>query len=115
MLDINIFNDEYGVKVLWDDREKALKKINKHFKKYGKGEVDSEELKTCRGKTFLTDDLRPIIWFDIKNKYYQSTIAHEAIHAVKWIFEYIGEKSDCEELLAHSVAAIVRQVMEKIK
>ena len=38
------------------------------------------------------------------------TLAHEAVHAVDWVFDMIEEKRS-DEVYAHSVGAIVREVL----
>ena len=105
---VYLLNDEYCVDVIIDTPKNGLKHVNTALKKYNLNLVD-EDTFMCRGKTFLlTRKGRPvIIWVDKDIKQPLATLAHEACHAVKDIFDFIGEQS-IDEVFAHSVGAIVR-------
>jgi hypothetical protein len=43
-----------------------------------------------------------------------ATLVHESVHAIEYIFESLGEKTN-GEVFAHSIAAIVRTVLKSGK
>jgi hypothetical protein len=42
------------------------------------------------------------------------TLAHEAVHAIDYIFTAMGQ-NDYGEVFAHSVGAVVREVLNTVK
>jgi hypothetical protein len=108
---ISLLNDEYAVRVVLgkpkDVQKYLLQKIDKDMPA-----CDSEF--DVRGKTWHLEGRYPIIWVSpkLKGSEFYATLAHEAVHAVRFIFEYIGEES-VDEVFAHSVGAIVRNVKLK--
>lgn len=102
---VDILNNEYWVKVyVGEDEEKLKKVLAKHFNDH------YDHSGEFRGKCFKKSGYAPFVWINTKHckdKDIYPTLAHEAIHAVMDIFEHIGAKTE-EEVLAHSVAAIIR-------
>ena len=90
---------------------KALKSCN-----YPKEQTSlswiNEQIKDRQGFTVVNPKCHPVIF--LKNKPIKpediGTLAHEATHAVNWIFQSIQEAQG-EEFYAHSVGAIVRIVL----
>lgn len=103
---IPIINDEYSVIVCWGE-EAYIRKI---LKKYGY--KDDNIFGTDAGATYhdsLKDPVIALKGYPVSPEEV-GVLAHEATHAVKFIFDEIGEKS-IDEVFAHSVGAIVREVL----
>lgn len=107
---VPILNDEYKVVVCWGDTAY----INKVLKKYKQPERDLFEFTDYRGKTFMHSHCYPVIALTSEPKTADiiATLAHESVHAIEYIFTYIGEQSR-DELFAHSIGSIVRITLEK--
>jgi len=107
-IEIPILNNQYKVIVCWGDN-KYVRRVLKH---YGYNE-DKDVFGDAEALTFNERLLHPVIALrrfpetpeDI------GTLAHEAVHAVKYIFDHIEEQSS-DEIFAHSVGAIVREALE---
>lgn len=110
---VPILNEEYKVIVCIDTAKNGFKKLQEYNKKASeKFSIDDFD---TRGKAFDFQNSHgqyPFIWIDKDLEYPYATISHEAVHAVEYIFSYIGEKSH-DEVFAHSVSAIVRAVEVK--
>lgn len=104
---VPILNDEYFVYVLLGNKKQVVEWVNGYYE-----ESYSEKSLDVRGKTFYQRGLYPSIWVGTEDHFW-ATLAHEAIHAVQYIFDEIGE-GRTDEVFAHSVGAIVYAV-EKIK
>lgn len=107
---VPILNDEYKVIVCWGNNQE----INKVLKKYHQPERDAMEFMSYRGKAFFHSHCYPVIALtekpSLKNV---DSLAHEAVHAVEYIFTYIGEQSR-DELFAHSIGSIVRITLQSL-
>lgn len=109
---IPILNNEYKVIVVIGDNDYLDKTAYKW--NYNKGDVFLDENK--RGACFYRSSCHPIIALRVFPKTPQEigTLAHEALHAVyDIIYTKIEEKNPAEEIIAHSVGAIVRTVLEE--
>lgn len=113
-LRVSILNSEYKVIVVFG----GAKEIGKVLKAYHYPEdithYDLEQmLVDRRGITFYHKNCYPIIALPKKPKTAEQigTLAHEAVHAIQHIFESIGESSR-DEVFAHSVGAVVREVLK---
>lgn len=112
-IEIPLFNTEYKVIVAYGTPEH----LNKLLKAY---DYPKENIKKIFKKNFATciheDGKDPIIIFPSKPKtpYEIGLIAHEAVHAIDFIYEDI-EQGGVDELFAHSVGAIVRETLLKLK
>jgi len=110
---IPILNDEYKVIVCFGN-QKYIKKI---LKAWGH-DLQSTGVDLLndnrRGTTFNTNGCHPVIALPTEPKTASeiATLAHEAVHAIGYIFGMI-EQNAAEEVYAHSVGAIVRIVLEK--
>ena len=102
---IPILNDEYSVWVIWGEIKNRQKWLRKYF---DDDSICLDKYKDCRATTHRKIDTNPVINMNI-NKDYYGTLAHEAVHAINDIFEYIGDDNR-GELFAHSVGSIVRRV-----
>lgn len=111
-IEIKILNNEYKVIVCWGDSKYIGKVVNS----WGHGRSDvSKELEQRRGACFYAKDCHPIIALPKKPKTPEQigTLAHEATHAITNIFEKIEEDTS-NEIFAHSVGAVVREVLKSI-
>jgi hypothetical protein len=109
---IPIINSEYKVIVCWGDS----KQVEKVLKAWGHDRNDTgSQLTDRRGVCFYAKDCHPIIALPHKPKTPQEigTLAHEATHAVRNIFEKLQEESS-DEIFAHSVGAVVRETLIKL-
>ena len=113
---IPILNNEYKVVVCWGKSDYILKIL----KDYHYEDVDlryvNEALENRRGVTFRKDRCFPVIALPKKPHSPEQigSLAHEACHAVKEIFDYIQER-EIDEVFAHSVGAVVREVLKSTK
>lgn len=105
---VPILNDEYKVVVCWGG-ENWIEKV---LTSWGHENIHLLDLENMRGQTFWTKDCAPVIVLRHRPKTGEEigALAHEAVHAVSWIFDRIEEESR-SEVFAHSVGAIVRKVM----
>ena len=107
---IPIFNNEYKVIVCWGD----LKHVRKVMKDWGYDRLaESKDIDRRRGATFYAEECHPVIALPRFPKTPEEigTLAHEATHAVLNIFQKIDE-SYYDEVFAHSVGAVVREVLK---
>jgi hypothetical protein len=107
---ILILNDEYSVIVCWGT-DKDIKKV---IARWHEGNADlMSSLSERRGVTFYKHGCHPIIALPQfpKTPEQIGTLSHEAVHAVSNIFRMI-EQDSAEEVFAHSVGAIVRNVLQ---
>ena len=107
---VPILNDEYRVIVVFGDNAY----LNRVAVKWGypEGQVFLADFR--RGACFYRRECHPIIAVPKKPKSPEeiATLAHEAIHAVYDIlFNKLEEKTQAEEIVCHSVAAIIRKVL----
>lgn len=108
---VPILNEEYSVYVYVGDRLKA----NEEICEYIKDKADFIEPEN-RGRSIYRRGYHPCIWIDGTLDYRMSvaTLAHESIHGVTEIMCYLGMDLNDQtgnELLAHSVAAIIRKCL----
>jgi len=109
IIEIPILSNEYFVWVIWGEEKAKLKWLRFHF---DDDAIDSDDWENQRGLTHTRKDYTPVINMNIKKEFY-ATLAHEAVHAVDFIFNEIGDNNRYE-LFAHCVGAVVRAV-EKYK
>lgn len=113
---IPIFNNEYKVVVCWGS-DKSVRRVLDSFW-YPRNIDLAEDRKNRRGITYRHPECYPIIVLRgfPKDPEEVGTLAHEAVHAINYIFEYIYEESR-DEVYAHCIASIVRETLryEKIK
>ena len=108
---IPLLNNEYKVIVCFG----GVKEIRKTLTSWHYPiDFDIEsDLINMRGRTYSKKGCHPVILLPKKPKTAEEigTLAHEATHAVDWIFNSIGE-THTEEVYAHCVGAIVRGVLK---
>ena len=104
---IPILNDEYKVIVRWGT-DSYTRKLGKKYHY----DVDTVIPDDCRGITFTGFQKFPLIILRgyPKEPAEFGTLAHEAYHAVSFILAAIHEPN-CEEIIGHSIGAIVRSVL----
>ena len=113
--EVPILNSEYKVYVFIGDRDKANKSICEYLEE--KGPLITSE---NRGRSMYRRGFHPCIWIDGEVDFRTSvaTISHEAIHAVSDMMGYLGmdpRDTSGNEFLAHSVAAVMREVLKNVK
>lgn len=116
---IPILNHEYKVVVCWGDVRHLRKTLLHHHYSpdvITKSFID-EQTEKCRGVTFREHRCYPTVWIDADLPASEAigTLAHEAVHAVDFIMEALDENLYHSEIFAHSVGAIVRNTVEKMK
>ena len=109
---IPILNNQYKVVVCWGDSEYILKVLHAYYYDDADLKLVKEALENRLGVTFKRGKHYPIIGLPKAPETPQEigTLAHEACHAVKEIFDAIEETS-IDEVFACSVEAIVREVL----
>lgn len=115
-LTVPVLNDEYSVAVILSNDKKYT---HRTMKKYGYDDVDFHDMSIwmddSSGLTYhkTGGNPRPLISIMVKKDPFGiGVLAHEAVHAVKYIFDYIQE-DNLHEAFAHSVEAVVRKVLEE--
>ena len=115
---IPILNNEYKVVVCLGDM-KYLRKTLVRYNYNPETVTESflaEQTENRLGVTFRENRCYSVIWVnsDLSANDSIGTLAHEAVHAVDFIFEAIDENMYHSEIFAHSVGAIVRTTLESI-
>jgi hypothetical protein len=108
---IPVLNSEYKVIFTWGNPEE----IGKVLKSWGhKEHAVLGGVEDRRGVTFHSMGFHPVIAMPRKPKTPTEigTLAHEATHAVNYIYDMLGEDYRNSELFAHSVGAVVRGVLK---
>ena len=103
---VNILNDEYKVVVCWGTTG-FITKIARSYHY-----TDNEFPIDGRGKCYYHKGSYPMVVLPRQPKTSEEigTLAHEAVHAIDYIFGYL-EETRATEIHAHSVGAIVRKVL----
>lgn len=107
---IPILNNEYKVIVCFGN-EKFIKKV---LHSWGHKPADMLlDMERRRGLCYYTKGCHPVIALPRFPKTAEEigSLAHEAVHAVGYIFQAI-EQNSAEEVYAHSVGAIVRNTLK---
>lgn len=113
---VPILNHEYKVVVCWDNKTHLKKTLEAHH--YNPDNVTKtmieQQIADRRGVTFREYRCYPTIWLngEVEANEIMGTLAHEAVHAVDFIFEAIDENMYHSEVFAHSVGAIVRETIK---
>jgi len=113
---VPILNHEYKVVVCWGDQKHLKKTLEAHY--YNPDNVTKtmveQQVENKRGITFRENRCYPTIWLngEVGANDIMGTLAHEAVHAVDFIFEAIDENMYHSEIFAHSVGAIVRETVK---
>lgn len=107
---VPILNDEYFVYVLFGDEIKACDWLRDYF---DDRKLDLDDFRGFRARCFYKQGFYPVIYCAVKEHLYAS-LAHEAIHAINYIWRDIGE-TEKEEVYAHSVGAVVYAVEKFMK
>jgi hypothetical protein len=108
---IPILNDEYKIVVCWGSEEYVCKVLkDNHYPEH-----EPVDFENNRGKLFAHSRCFPIIALkeEPNNETMIGTLAHEAFHAMDYIFHSIGENS-LDEVFAHSIGAIVRITLNNL-
>jgi len=110
-LKVAILNDEFFVTVLLGNKEMAKKAMLCNYP-----DMDTEVFENTRGCYVCWHMQIPIIWIGLspKDPHFYATVAHEAIHAIDFIFDEIGETA-ATEVYAHCVGAVVAKVEQWVK
>lgn len=108
---IPIFTEEYAVNVVIGKRNEVIKAIAKHTT-YSPKTIEREFI--GRGICYdVYPDSNPIIGIDGELKAIPqiATIAHEAIHSIDFMMNYL-KLGDDTEFRAHGVATILRRILK---
>ena len=108
---IPILNTEYKVVVCWGDEKFVQRTAN------GLGYKEKISMGNNDGICYSHDNLYPLIILlnAPKAPYEIAVLAHEAVHAVRDIWDLVEEDLRMsDEIFAHSVGAIVRDTLEAI-
>jgi hypothetical protein len=113
-LRVPVLNTEYAVVVCWGTPKEITRVL--HRCHYPKNERLDSDAFNVRGMCFYHRGCHPVIALpDIPVAPVEiGTLAHEAVHAVSSIMETIGADSWNDEVVAHSVGAVVRSVLSHV-
>lgn len=96
---------------VFGNREVLQKKLRKVF---DEPSLTIEPSNTKLGETFMKDGYIPVIWVPRKPKKPREygTLAHEATHAVSYMFRYLKTpiNEDTEEIFSKAVGYIVQKI-----
>ena len=108
---VPILNDEYYVIVAVGNAKLCRQVAKKHHQKLGRLKEGES-----RGWAFHRRGGHPFIWLcrPPVTATYIGTLAHEAVHAITYIWAATGDDTS-SEAFAHSVGAVVRTVMKAWK
>lgn len=116
---VPVLNHEYKIVVCWGDLKHLRKTLLDHH--YNPDHVTKtfldEQTENRRGVTFREHRCYPTIWLDANLQASEAigTLAHEAVHAVDFIFQAVDEDLIHSEIFAHSVGAVVRETLKAMK
>lgn len=108
---IPIFTEEYAVNVFIGKKDEVIKALAK-YSTYSPKTITKDF--TGRGITYnLYPDKHPIIGINGELKAIQqiATLAHEAVHAIDYLMDYLGIGNE-SEFRAHGVATILRNIIK---
>ena len=113
---VPILNDQWGVRVAWGD----VPTLNAALKKWGYGDepLDADFWDARHGGCVNAPHHEPVICLPAPpslDPVQLGTVTHEAFHAVNHILRTIEVESADEEILAHSIGAVVRTFAKKAK
>jgi hypothetical protein len=114
-IEVPILNNEFKVIVCFGDARHVAKVLSKyHYPDSGQLTVALFDRR--RGATFTHPNYHPVIAMPElpRTPAHMGTLAHEAAHAVEHIFRFIEEPPG-GEVFAHSIGAIVRETLNKLK
>ena len=111
-IEIPIFNIEYKVVVCWYDWATERDELQEIFD-LCKCPYKPPKPGSGRSWTAFSPSV-PIICLQEfpKDAVGMAALAHEAAHAVSWIFEKMDEENTNHESFAHSIGAVVRVTLE---
>lgn len=109
-LKVPILNDEYYVYILVGNIKKSVRFLVSYFEDKT---ITEEDFENKRGKTWFQNGCQPVIWIGIHD-HFMSTLSHEAVHAINFIWEYVGEQNK-DEVYANAVGAVVNGVEKLFK
>jgi hypothetical protein len=119
-LEVPILNDEHVVVVCWGTADEVLKVMHRYG--YPKDEPYAAEVNKLGpvmvGMCFYCDHRPPVIGLPVVpvSPARIGTLAHGAVHAVTDILGKVGAaKDDSDEVLAHSVGAVVRHTLAYVQ
>lgn len=115
MLTINLLGSQHWVRLLVSNWIEAFEETKKYFDQYDDVELEVEEsdFNKVVWKTFYEDGIDPVIFIsdDLPLKGKIAVVAHEATHAIHFLFDYFHiERSD--EIFAILVDEIVEQFIK---
>lgn len=115
MLTINLLGTQHWVSLLVGNWITAFEETKKYFDQYDDIELEVEEsdFNKVAWKTFYEDGIDPVIFISdtLSLKEQIPVVAHEATHAIHFIFDYFNiERSD--EVFAILVDEIVEQFIK---
>ena len=95
-----------------------LKKAATKYLNYSIEGTIEDDLSHSRGLTYdcLKGGKHPLVLIDgdLPQHIAIATLAHEAVHVVNFIEDYLGINDTSREFVAHGVGAIMRAVLKKI-
>jgi len=109
---VSILNDDFYVTVCWGNLKEAEKYIVSITDQETKVDMARSYARYWSIASFV---YMPVIYVNLPvgDERFHSSLAHEAVHAINAIWEYIGEESK-DEIYAHSIGAIVHAVDKEL-
>lgn len=117
IIKVPIFTEEYKIIVVVGSKKELIDYLVKEYDVDRKKAENWCELARGTAWDFLPDR-HPVIVLDADLPWQQAicTLPHEACHAVGYIMEHLGIREELGgEFMAHSISAVMRHYLEKIK
>lgn len=116
---------DFTVRVVIGNYDNTVKYVAHVFEDDNKPELIEQAISEqqqgyeTRGRCFYKTGYVPIVWIPRypRNPREYATLSHEIVHAMFWLFDWAAIPIDrsTEEVLCHSVAHVVNNVLEKGK
>jgi len=115
---VQVFTDEHTVNVLIGKKKEVIVEIYKYRPKDTTLKEIEEVVKDSDGSFWEFDSCPSLVVVNTDDSDYNSqihTLAHEAVHAAKYIADHLGIKDKSGEFMAYSVETIVKAGLSYIK
>lgn len=116
MFKIPLLWNQHNVYIVFESPEVAFEIVKEYFSEYDDVEllIEKSDFEDANWRTFYEDGIDPVIFIDreyLSDRESVQHIGHEATHAVRYVFEFLGEES-ANEVFAILVDEIIKEFMK---
>lgn len=112
LIKVNVLFETYSIILIWWDKFESFMQISQFFKdNWEELEVKESDFEWCFWKTFYEAWVDPVLWVSDELETVIEAVpivAHESIHCVDLIFEYLSEESH-DEIYATCIELFMRK------